>query len=77
MGADKKISVDIPYNPLVVDYFTRLMNACEVTKYLCIKSKNKGYKVAIIYLPRVLPFTKKMIRDCKPFGGPYCHLIFD
>ena len=62
MGGYRKISVDIPCGPLMVDYTTHLTDAHEVTKYLCGKSKNKDYKVPIIYLPLVLTLTKKNLR---------------
>ena len=66
MGGDRIILIDIPFDPLVADYTTCLMDACEVTKYLCGKAKTKNYKVIIIYLPLVLP----LIKNCKIIEGP-------
>ena len=59
VGEDGNNLVDISFGPSVADYFTRLTDAYKVTKYLCSKTKTKDYKGAIIYVPLVLPLTKK------------------
>ena len=66
MGRDGIILVDIPCNPLVVDYDRHLIDIHEVTEYISGKHKNKDYKVSIMYLPLGLPLTKK----CSVIEGP-------
>ena len=52
--------MDIPFSPSLVDYVTRLTDAYKVTKFISGKPTIvKDYKVVLIYLPLVLPLTKK------------------
>ena len=58
--------MDTPFGPLVADYSIHLVDAREVTEYIYGKAKTKKYKASVIYLPLVLPLTKK----CTVLEGP-------
>ena len=67
LWGDGKLLVDITFGPSVADYATRLIDPVEVTKFIDDKATIlKYYKLTLIYLPIVLPLTKK----CCVFEGP-------
>ena len=70
MSEDENFLAGIPCGPLVVDRSNLLTEFHEVTKYLCGKSKNKDYKVTIMYVPLVLPPTKKICTIEGPLKDP-------